>query len=249
MPVRRTALALLAAALLLAGSASAEAAKPAFKVTTTIDGKTVLPHRIHWIARPKLSSRDIKRVEFLIDGKVAWIEYESPYVYGEDDGKHRGYLVTSWLSPGRHRFAVRAVAADGRTGTSGVTARVTPSPDLPAGLAGTWQRTLSDTSGSPAAGGPGNPTETFTPAGTYTMVIDKRMIQMRFPGAFRRPASDTTGEGWILDSDYAIQSSVLRALGPVTFEPFVEQAEGGGWCWQDGPRGTTTGASPGPRSR
>lgn len=236
MPVRRTTLALLAA-LPLAGAGSAAAAKPAFKIRSSIDGKTVLPHRIHWIARPSLPGREIKRVDFLVDGKVAWVEHEAPYVYGEDDGTHRGYLVTSWLAPGRHRFAVRAVASDGRKATAAVTARVTPPPDLPAGLAGSWQRTITDTSGSPAPGGPGNPTETFTPAGIYTMVIDKRMIQMRFPGTFRRPASDTSGEGWILDSDYAIQSSIVRALGPVTFEPFVEQAEGGSWCWMDGPSG------------
>src|SRR6185503_4036103 len=114
---------------------------------------TVLPHRIHWIARPNLPSRDIKQVDFLIDGKVAWVEHEAPYVYSENEGKHIGYLVTSWLAPGRHRFAVRAVASDGRKATAGVTARVTPPPDLPAGLAGTWQRSISDTSGSPAPGG------------------------------------------------------------------------------------------------
>jgi hypothetical protein len=145
--------------------------------------------------------------------------------------------VTSWLAPGRHRFAVRATALDGRKATAVVTARVTSPPELPAGLAGRWQRTITDTSGAPAAGTPDNPTDTLTPAGTYTMVIDKRQIQMLFPGRFHRPASDRTGEGWILDSDYTIESRILHATGPVTFEPFHEQAEGGQWCWQDGPRG------------
>jgi hypothetical protein len=62
------------------------------------------------------------------------------------------------------------------------------------------------------------------------MVIDKRQIQMRFPGKFHRPESDTTGEGWILDSDYTIATRS-------SFEPAHEQAEAGWWCSQDGPSG------------
>jgi hypothetical protein len=104
-------------------------------------------------------------------------------------------------------------------------------------LAGTWKRTITDTSAAPADGTPGNPSGTITPSGEYTMVVDKRQIQVRFPGTFHRPASDHTGEGWILDSDYAIASSILRAAGPVVFEPFHGQAEGGPWCYPDGPSG------------
>jgi hypothetical protein len=232
----RTVLASLVALPLLIG-ATASAAKPGFRITSNLDGKTILPHRIHWVARPSLPAIQIKKVEFLIDGKLAWVEHESPYVYSEDEGPHLGYLVTSWLAPGRHRFAVRATAADGRKATAVVTARVTAPPDLPAGLAGTWRRTIADTSGAPAAGTPDNPTDTFAPTGAYTMVIDKRQIQMRFPGRFHRPESDNTGEGWILDSDYTIETGILHAAGPVIFEPFHEQAEAGWWCWQDGPSG------------
>ena len=197
----------------------------------------MLPHRLHWIARPSLSSGKVVEVDFLIDGRLAWVEKQSPYVYGEDDEGHIGYLVTSWLSPGRHRFAVTAIAGNGRKATRVVTARVTARPALPAGLAGTWQRTIADTSAAPAAGSPGNPTQTYTPAGTYTMVIEPSEVQVRFPGTFRRPASDTTGAGWILDSDYSIAGSTLRVAGPVASEPFDGQAEGGPWCFVDGPSG------------
>jgi hypothetical protein len=227
---------LVALPLLMGGTASA--AKPGFKITSNLAGKTILPHRIHWIARTSLPAVQIKKVEFLIDGKLAWVEHESPYVYSEDEkGSHLGYLVTSWLAPGRHRFAVRATAADGRKATAVVTARVTAPPDLPAGLAGTWQRTIADTSGAPAAGSPGNPTDTIVPIGAYTMVIEKRWVQMRFPGKFHRPESDNTGEGWIFDSDYTIEAGILHAAGSVIFEPNHEQAETGWWCWQDGPSG------------
>ena len=237
--VQRVALAALVALPLLIG-ATAPAAKPAFSVTSSIDGKTILPHRIRWIAHPKLPSVQIKEVDFLIDGRLAWVEHKSPYVYSEDDKSHLGYLVTSWLAPGRHRFTVKATASDGRKANDVVTARVTSRPALPAGLAGTWQRAIGDVSHAPAAGTPDNPTDTFTPAGTYTMVIDERQIQMRFPGSFHRPQSDDTGEGWILDSDYTVASSTLRAAGPVTFEPFHEQAEYGWWCYPDGPSGDYT---------
>ena len=69
------------------------------------------------------------------------------------------------------------------------------------------------------------------------MIIEKRWIQTHFPGKYRMPQSDETGEGWILDSDYVASATGLRALGPVIFEPLQEpaQAEWGWWCWQDGP--------------
>ena len=129
--VPRTVLATLAALALLA-SASASAAKPKLAITSSLDGKTVLPHRIHWIARLNVSQAQVKQVDFLIDGKLAWIEHMPPYNYSEDEnGAHLGYLVTSWLTPGRHRFAVRAITFDGRKVTDTVTARVTARPDSP----------------------------------------------------------------------------------------------------------------------
>jgi hypothetical protein len=70
---------------------------------STLDNKNVLSHRIRWIAYPK-PLREVGKVDFLIDGKVRWIERNTPYVYGDDSN----WLVTSWLSPGRHRFTVRA---------------------------------------------------------------------------------------------------------------------------------------------
>jgi hypothetical protein len=233
------AVAALAAALVLPSAAQAE--NPAFAIRSTIDGKTVLPHRIRWIARPQLPAARVAEVDFLIDGKAAWVEHAAPYVFSEDEGgSHLGYLVTSWLKPGMHRFAVRVKTTQGTKLTHTVTARVVAAPDVPAALAGTWRRTLADTSGAPPSDTPDNPTGTVIPPGVYTMVIDQRMIQMRFPGVFHRPASDSSGAGWILDSDFTLGDSVLTALGPVIFEPNHEQAETGWWCWQDGPAGSYT---------
>ena len=219
--------------------ASAKSSKRPFTITSTLDGKKVLPHRIRWLASPKVHGAEVEQVEFLIDGgKPRWVEKEAPYNFGEDEaGKHLNYLVTSWLAPGRHRFIVRATASDGRKSADTVVARVRPAPKPPGELGGVWRRSVPDTSGAPADGTPGNPTGNVFPAGTYKMIIDRRWIQVRFPGKYRVPESDGTGEGWILDSDYTASAASLRALGPVTFELHRDpaQAEWGWWCWQDGP--------------
>jgi hypothetical protein len=75
-------------------------------------------------------------VEFLIDRKVRWIEENPLYTYGDDSN----WLVTSWLSPGRHTFTVRAKAKDGRTALRTTVARVLPAPAPPAELSGSWKR-------------------------------------------------------------------------------------------------------------
>ena len=140
---RRFALAAVAALSLAAGAAGA-ASQP-FRVTSTLDGKTVLPHRIHWLAFPKVPSTTKVKVEFLIDGIVRWHERDIPYTYSDDGG----YLVTSWLRPGMHRFTVRATivrvgstpVTNGQVAEDTVVARVLPAAEPPAALAGTWQRT------------------------------------------------------------------------------------------------------------
>lgn len=193
-------------------AAAAPAAGPAFKVTSTLDGKSVLPHRIHWIARTTLAQSNVGEVAFLIDGKVRWIEREAPYTYG-DDGAH---LVTSFLSPGRHRFTVRVKSADGRTGTSTVTARVVPAPEPPAELAGTWQR---DVQGArETIGGP---------PGIYTILFERRWIQDRAPGAW----NPDTGAGAVIDNDWVLRGNTFEVVGSVTFRILRdEDAEGGWWC-------------------
>jgi hypothetical protein len=120
--------------LVAVSSAVAAGSKNSFVVRSTLDGKRVLPHRIHWIARPGISSSKVVAVNFLVDGKKLWVEHHAPYYYG-DDGN---YLVTSFLKPGRHKFTVRVVAKNGAHATDTMRARVLPAPAPPATLAGTW---------------------------------------------------------------------------------------------------------------
>jgi hypothetical protein len=242
-PTLRCALAALAG---LAGLAAvpATAAEPPFTVTSTLHGKTVLPHRIHWYATASLPENEIAELKFLIDGKARWTEASAPYIYGDPEdtfGKaNRGYLVTSFLAPGRHEFTVRATSLDGRTATDTVVARVPAASQPPARLAGRWRRTIDDVSGMPAPGSAANPTSGYTPAGTYTMVIEKRWIQVRQPGRFDKLGSEHTGAGWIYDSDYAAGPKRLHVAGAVTFRPFNNEAEGGPWCYWGGPEADYT---------
>ena len=65
------------AAVLTAPSAAAEQGATAFTIRSSLDGKTVLPHRIRWIAYPSAPVL-FPGVEFLIDGKVVFANRTGP---------------------------------------------------------------------------------------------------------------------------------------------------------------------------
>jgi hypothetical protein len=60
----------------------AEGERQPFKITSTLDGKCVVPLQMHRLAYPNLPASKISRVDFLIDGKVRWTERNAPYGYG-----------------------------------------------------------------------------------------------------------------------------------------------------------------------
>src|SRR5207249_126466 len=104
----------LLALVLLAGvvavsSALAGRSDTSLTVTSSLDGKTVLPLRSHWIASPKLdpSQGQVAEVDYLIDGYHAWTAHSARYYYGGDEN----WLVTTVLKPGLHTFTVRAVTS------------------------------------------------------------------------------------------------------------------------------------------
>src|SRR5581483_4885909 len=208
----------------------------AFKVTSTLDGKAVLPHRIHWLGYPSLAHAKVAKVEFLIDGRLAWVEHQAPYVYGSDDnGRNEGYLVTSWLSPGTHHFVVRATATDGTSAVDTVVARVLPAPAPPAALAGTWERTV-DAAGAPKPGSAGNPTSTIVASGPWRITFEKRWVRDSAPGAFVYPRSNTTGFGLYNLDDYSATSTRIHVVGEVIFHQVSDKLpEGGWWCYPNGP--------------
>jgi hypothetical protein len=221
-----------AAALLLLVAVAPNAATSSttsFSVTSTLHGRKVVPRRIHWVAR---TSAPATQVRFLIDGKVRWIEDHAPFSYSEDGG----YLVTSWLNPGRHRFAVQATSVTGAKAVDTVTARVPAAPPPPAGLAGKWQRVVPE----PVPPDPAFPGDAV-PAGTWTIVFDKRWIESHFPGKFNPATSPRTGAGNILLDDYTPGPRTFTVYGAVTTGRLDisvgSSPQGGGWwCGPGGPK-------------
>lgn len=192
-----------------ASPAAVEQGTKPFTLRSSLDGKTVLPHRLRWIAYP--SARVLfPGVEFLVDGKLVFANRVEPYAFA-DDGRDEtsrtrktGYLVTSWLAPGKHEFTVRGKAIVGgrrTTATSTVVARVAPAPAPPAQLAGMWQRRL-------ATAVPPDPNVLYRSVtaqpGTYRIVIDRRYIRMSGPAPRKH-----------LKIDYLAGRGTLTIRGPV----------------------------------
>jgi hypothetical protein len=113
-------------------------ANTGFTLTSSLDGKTVLPVRSHWIAYPKIdpSQGQVAEVDYLIDGFHAWTAHNSPWYFG-DSGN---WLVTTILKPGLHTFTVRAVVSPDTVAVDKFKARVVSPPKPPARLAGSWSR-------------------------------------------------------------------------------------------------------------
>ena len=71
MSFRIQLIALLALSTVIAASSALAAGGDTqpFKVSSTLDDTTVLPHRIRWLARPKLPPSQVSKVEFLDLGR------------------------------------------------------------------------------------------------------------------------------------------------------------------------------------
>lgn len=236
----RAGVAVLIVAVAAALAAVALAGTQPLAVSSTIDGKKVLPQYSRWIAHPNAAASSVSEVDYLIDGKLRWVEHSAPYAYGGDDGKgHLAYLFTSWLSPGLHTFTARVKTSAGQTATDTVHARVLPSPAPPAPLLGRWTRvvTKADTAKSdPKYGGTNN----VPPAGKWRLVIDRIGIW----------ELDPLGTGIV--QAYSATANVLHSYAPIMTVPkkpngdpgeirrFGSRIDSGGGidCDESGPFGT-----------
>ena len=194
----------LVAFVIAAPTGAAVSRRQPLNVTSTLDGKRVLPLRMHWLAYPKLRASKIAGVDFLIDGKVRWIEHHPPYNYASDDhGRDLGYLITTWLTAGPHRFTVRVTDTSGRQSNHMVVAHVLPAPKPPAGLAGMWTRavTAADLKKSDPKYGSG------PPAGSWKLVFDRI-------GAWHL---DPLGSGVV--NQYVARPGVIHVYAPIAMAP------------------------------
>jgi len=196
-------LAVIVAIVAAALPAFASGGSAPLKITSTIDGTKLLPHRIHWVARPSIPASQVASVTFLIDGKVRWTESAAPYTYG-DDGN---WLVTSWLTPGRHRFAARVTANDGRRATTTTFASVVAARKPPSELNDTsWTREYTAAEAGDA------------PAGRWRLRIDRSGWKI----------TDPNGEGAYIDVAYLSQG-LLETRGGIWTKPHNHN-EGQAWC-------------------
>ena len=203
--------------------ASAASGQAVSRVRSSLDGKLTLPYRIAWTAYPSAPSSRIKEVDFLVDGKVRWIEQHAPYSYADGDG-----FVTTWLSAGTHRFTVRAVETNGARSSDTVAATVHAPPAPPAELAGSWHRTV-DTSSLH------NPPGIENPSGTYALTFDPRWIRAHFPGRFvpgtGPDSSVNNGHGWIVDAYGVFSGQTITIAGAVNSHVLHDtDQQGGFWC-------------------
>jgi hypothetical protein len=183
---------------------SAEQTAKAFAIRSSLDNKATLPLRIPWIATASAPVL-YPGVEFLIDGKVVFANRLEPYAFGADGRDEAsgttktGYLVTSWLAPGKHRFTVRGKAiVAGRRTTAEKTfvARVPAAPSPPTQLTGTWQRQLETAV-------PPDPNRLYRSVtaqpGTYRIVLDRRYLRMSGPAPRKHLKIDfVAGPGTIM---------------------------------------------------
>lgn len=184
-----------------ASSTPAPASSTELAISSTLNGRTVLPHRIHWVATPSVPAADVSAVDYSVDGKQLWVEHNPPYDYGGYSGS---YLVTSFLRPGVHRFTVKVVTVAGKTASHTVTAKVPAAPAPPAALAGTWKELLQGGAGSP-------------PTGYWRLVINKVGWQVY----------DTAGTGDLLDVAYPSPGLLEVHTGMNTGHP---DFDANGWC-------------------
>lgn len=201
-------------------------------ITSTLDGHATLPRRIIWQATPGTPAIQVREVDFLIDGRLAWVENNAPYIFGGDDnGTNRGYLITTWLTPGPHVFIARAIATTGRTASNTVTATVQPDPQPPAALRGIWTRTVTGREIAKAGPLDGPP-----PAGRWELAFDRI-------GAWEL---DPLGEG--LPDEISVTGNRLTIYAPINSAPFANGHSttvayhhhdlGGSDCTPAGPFGT-----------
>ena len=174
-------------------------------VASSLDRRTVLPHRIPWQAKTNAPAASVEEVDFLIDGKLRWIEHNAPYWYGSDGD----WLVTSFLSAGVHSFTVRVKTLGGHTALDTHRARVGRVPAPPADLAGDWAQSI----GAARAG-------QFV--GTWHLRIT--------PAGWR--LLDPKREPSFIDVAY-LAGSLLESRSPIWTNPAGppgSPTEGNGWC-------------------
>ena len=213
-----------AAALAVSCSSGHAATTPPSKssarltATSTLDGHTALPPRIHWQAFSTVAPARISKVDFLIDGELGWEETKTPYVYGGDGN----WLVTSFLTPGEHTFTVRVITTGGQAASKTVKASVTTPAAPPAALARTWTRLVTPADVNKAT------SDEPPPSGRWRLQIGPAGWQLHDP------------QGGGLLFDVGLVAGGRAQMRPTIEYPPYGNANSGGFCTETDPLWTWT---------
>jgi hypothetical protein len=214
------------------------AASPAslgLTVTSTLDGMSSIPVRSHWIASTK-GSATVSEVDFLIDGHLRWIEHGAPYYYGGDhNGQDAGFLITTWLTPGKHRFTVQAVDSAGQKAIDTAVATVAAVPPPPAALIGAWTRSVTAQDAQKAAPQYGG----SPPVGSWKLIFD-RVGAWELDPKGGGLVNEYDAEGGTLHVYAPIEMTPQTSNGPGSISKFGHRIDAGGGtdCTAAGPFGT-----------
>ncbi|WP_110888943.1 Ig-like domain-containing protein [Deinococcus yavapaiensis] len=165
---------------------------------------TTLPLRVAWVATPSIETYDIRTVQFFIDGKLVSTPQNAPYRFNGPGN----FLVTTFLTPGRHTFTATVTALDGRKASETVTANVAAAPQPPAALAGAWERVITKEQFDAAGLDTGNDPVLSTLLGRpWRIIIDSAGLW----------TIDPMPSGGLLHVN--IRGNTLTTLGPIRTGP------------------------------
>ena len=197
-------IAALIAILLIAACAgdSGNGVAAKLRVTSSIADGTVLTDPVSWTATVTgvTASDAVDRVDFSIDGSIAWTEHNSPYTFNDD-----GYLlINAVLTPGKHLLALDAVTVSGAHATTDASVTTTR-PPVPDELLNKGFVRFRP------AGGP-------TPAGEWR-------IEFGVDGVIR---INDAGAGRATEAFVATADGGLTLYGPANW--IVPESDRGGFC-------------------
>ena len=211
----------------LASGALANGQQDGYGVASSVRADARLSGSIAWLATPT-DIGETARVEFLIDGRLAWTENDAPY---EFNGTPGGRLDTRVLTNGPHTLEVRAVTAQGGVARSVVSVVVANAGRLRKVFVGDFETgdlsQWADVSGALGASVVRAPT--FGPASRYALRCDTTDV----------PDSSVAGDGCVVydlpraneRGDVWFRAQVLFPSGTKAAFPgrFTLSPPGGGW--------------------
>jgi hypothetical protein len=185
------------------------------RVLSSITSGAVLSSALIWTAVPVgIAPSHVASLEFLIDGRVRWIERRPPYVFDGD-----GAELFPWLlGPGPHSLAVRVVSAAGTSASMSADITVAPQPPVPGDLVGSFTRTVTNRDVRRTARLRHKPADQPLPTGVWRLQIAATGVI-----GYDNPRGGAGNEAFV-----AAVNGTLALEGPASW--LLPPARRGGFC-------------------